>query len=155
MNAPAIATLGAEHADLSPRGIMTYRGIVYPWHCDHMDHMNVMWYTGKFDEASWSFLASFGVDTAYLRDRERRMAAVEQTFRYHQELFAGDLVTIESALLEVGRRSLRFRHAMYRGESREVAAECLAVGVHLDARTRRACPLPDDVVLRANRLLGR
>ena len=26
----------------------TYRGIVYPWHCDHMGHMNVMWYAGKF-----------------------------------------------------------------------------------------------------------
>ena len=30
--------------------ILTYRGTVYPWHCDHMGHMNVMWYVGKFDE---------------------------------------------------------------------------------------------------------
>ena len=33
--------------------IVTYRGTVFPWHCDHMGHMNVMWYTGKFDEATW------------------------------------------------------------------------------------------------------
>ena len=31
---------------------VTYRGTVYPLHCDHMGHMNVMWYVGKFDEAS-------------------------------------------------------------------------------------------------------
>jgi acyl-CoA thioesterase FadM len=37
--------------------IDTYRGVVYPWHCDHMGHMNVMWYVGKFDEATWPFKA--------------------------------------------------------------------------------------------------
>ena len=29
-----------------PGGEPTYRGIVYPWHCDHMGHKNVMWYVG-------------------------------------------------------------------------------------------------------------
>jgi acyl-CoA thioester hydrolase len=28
--------------------IETYRGAIYPWHCDHMGHMNVMWYVGKY-----------------------------------------------------------------------------------------------------------
>ena len=32
---------------------VTYRGVVYPWDCDHMGHMNVMRYVGKFDEATW------------------------------------------------------------------------------------------------------
>jgi acyl-CoA thioester hydrolase len=31
---------------------LTYRGTVYPWQCDHIGHMNVMWYVGKFDEAT-------------------------------------------------------------------------------------------------------
>jgi acyl-CoA thioester hydrolase len=26
--------------------LITYRGAVYPWHCDHRGHMNVMWYVG-------------------------------------------------------------------------------------------------------------
>ena len=30
----------------------TYRGTVYPWQCDHVGHMNIMWYVGKFDEAT-------------------------------------------------------------------------------------------------------
>jgi len=30
---------------------VTYRGTVYPWHCDHVGHLNRMWYAGKFDEA--------------------------------------------------------------------------------------------------------
>jgi len=40
-----------------PDGDPTYRGIVYPWHCDHMGHMNVMWYVAKFDEATWTLMA--------------------------------------------------------------------------------------------------
>ena len=39
----------------------TYRGAIYPWQCDHMGHMNVMWYVGKFDEATWNLFAALGV----------------------------------------------------------------------------------------------
>ena len=42
------------------RLIESYRGAVYPWHCDHMGHMNVMWYVGKFDEATWNLFAQTG-----------------------------------------------------------------------------------------------
>jgi hypothetical protein len=40
---------------------ITYRGVVYPWQCDHMGHMNVMWYVGKFDEATWQSLSMLGL----------------------------------------------------------------------------------------------
>ena len=39
---------------------ITYRGAVYPWHCDHVGHMNVMWYVGKFDEATWNLFHRVG-----------------------------------------------------------------------------------------------
>ncbi len=32
--------------------LVTYRGVVYPWHCNHVGHMKVKWYVGKFDEAT-------------------------------------------------------------------------------------------------------
>ena len=35
----------------------TYCGTVYPWQCDHVGHMNIMWYAGKFDEANWNLFA--------------------------------------------------------------------------------------------------
>ena len=46
---------------------ITYRGAVYPWHCDHVGHMNVMWYVGKFDEATWNLFHRVGITPAYLR----------------------------------------------------------------------------------------
>ena len=46
----------------------TYRGTIYPWHCDHMGHMNVMWYVGEFDEATWHLLASAGLIAKRMRE---------------------------------------------------------------------------------------
>lgn len=48
------------------REVLTFKGTVYPWHCDHMGHMNVMWYTGRFDEATWAFLGLFRPETRFL-----------------------------------------------------------------------------------------
>ena len=76
---------------------VTYRGTVYPWHCDHMNHMNVMWYVGKFDEATWNLFALCGLSPAVLRETGRCMVAVKQEIAYKRELLAGDTVTIRSA----------------------------------------------------------
>ena len=124
---------------------ITYRGIVYPWHCDHMGHMNVMWYAGKFDEACLQFLTLLGLNPSRFEQDGSAMAAVEQHVQYKRELRAGDAVTIQSALLEVKDKSIHMLHKMVHGDSGEVAATTVIVAVHLDARIRRAVRIPDDV----------
>ena len=133
---------------------LTYRGTVYPWHCDHMGHMNVMWYVGKFDEATWQLFSLLGLTPAFLRAQQRGMAAVEQTIHYKRELHAGDVVSIHSQLLAVGEKSLRFRHDMINQHDGELAARTTLVGVHLDTVARRACPLPEAVATTARSLLA-
>lgn len=46
--------------------IETYRGVVYPNQLDHMGHMNVQWYTSKFDEATWHFFSHLGITNNYI-----------------------------------------------------------------------------------------
>jgi len=128
---------------------VTYRGMVYPWHCDHMGHMNVMWYSSKFDEACWNLLAMLGLPGSGFAAEGTAMAAVEQHTQYKRELFAGDTVTIESALLEVNDKSLRMLHKMVHDASGEIAAMTMIVAVHLDARIRKAIRLPDRLRQRA------
>ena len=125
--------------------LVTYRGTVYPWQCDHMGHMNVMWYAGKFDEASWQLLATVGLTAARFRTEGTGMAAVEQNTRYMRELHPGDSVTVRSAILEIKDKSIRFIHEMRNDETEEVAATCVLVAIHLDAPLRKARPLPADV----------
>lgn len=129
--------------------LLTYRGAVYPWQCDHVGHMNVMWYVGKFDEATWNLFAALGLDPAFLRANGRGMAAVEQTVTYKKELMAGDVVTIYSAVLEIKERVIRFSHEMQKTDTGEVAATSVITAVHLDTKERRATAFPLETKSRA------
>ena len=132
-----------------PESLITYRGTVYPWHCDHMGHMNVMWYVGKFDEATWQLLAVVGLTAARLRQGGIGMVAVEQHIEYKRELLAGDLLTIYSSVQEVREKSLIFVHEMTNQETQELAARTTLTGVCIDTATRRGRPLPADIRERA------
>jgi len=124
---------------------VTYRGTVYPWHCDHMGHMNVMWYVGKFDEATWQLFCSIGLSPTRLRNEKIGMAAVEQRLEYKRELLAGDLLTIRSWIEEMREKSLVLVHEMINQETEELAARTVITGVCMDLTTRKARPLPSDI----------
>jgi len=138
----------------APEPLLTYRGAVYPWHCDHMGHMNVMWYVGKFDEATWQFFPALGLTQSYLRRSQRGMAAVEQHIVYKRELLAGAAVSIRTRLLEVKDKRIVFQHEMTNDETREVAAETTLTGVHLDTASRRSCAFEPFVIEAAQALLA-
>jgi acyl-CoA thioester hydrolase len=133
--------------------IETYRGIVYPWHCDHVGHMNVMWYVGKFDEATWFFFNRIGLTRTLLAEQGRGMAAVEQRIAYQRELRAGDALAVDTTLLEVRDKVLRFAHRMRVADSGETAAVMMQTTVYLDIHARRSAPLPAEVRERARGLV--
>ncbi|GLR89270.1 acyl-CoA thioesterase [Bradyrhizobium iriomotense] len=118
----------------------TYRGTVYPWQCDHVGHMNIMWYVGKFDEANWNLFARLGLTPSYLRSSGRGMAAVQQNITYKRELLAGDIIAIRSIVLELREKSIRFRHEMSNAETGEIAATCEITAVHMDRAARKSTP---------------
>ena len=120
------------------RAEATYRGTVYPWHCDHIGHMNVMWYVGKFDEANWNLIARIGLTPTYLRQSGCGMAALQQNISYKRELHAGDIVEITSRVLEVRDKTVRFLHEMRNAETGEIVATCEITGVHMDRKARKS-----------------
>lgn len=135
------------------RPTLTYRGTVYPWHCDHMGHMNVMWYTAKFDEASWQLFTHLGLTPAYLKRHGRGMAAVEQRIRYLRELHPGDPVSVHTRMIEVKDRSMRFAHEMRDDSTGDVVATSELTAVHLDAVLRRATVIAGEIRGQAEALL--
>lgn len=124
---------------------ITYRGTIYPWHCDHMGHMNVMWYVGKFDEATWQLFSSLGLSRSRFEREGAGMAAVDQRIEYKRELHAGDLITIRSTVIETAEKSIRISHEMTNDETGELAARTTILGVYFDTTLRRARPLPEDI----------
>jgi acyl-CoA thioester hydrolase len=125
--------------------LLTYKGAVFPWHCDEMGHMNVMWYVGRFDEGTRHFFHALGLTPQFLRANNRGMAAVEQTIEYKRELLAGDIVTVHSMLLDIKDKSVRFGHEMRKADTDEIAATTTLTGVHIDTIARRACAFPAEV----------
>ena len=137
-----------------PGPLLTYRGTVYPWHCDHVGHMNVMWYVGKFDEATWHLFSAIGLTPSYLRSARRGMAAVDQQISYLQELHAGAVVSVRTTISKVSERSLIFVHEMTNDETGEVAARTVLKAVHLDTEARKSCALPAAVLAAATALVA-
>jgi acyl-CoA thioester hydrolase len=134
--------------------MLSYRGTVYPWHCDHMGHMNVMFYVGKFDEATWHLFAALGLTPEFLRRNNRGMAAVEQTLNYRKELRAGDIVSIRSRVIEIKDKALRFEHEMQKDDTGDVATVTILKALYLDTAGRKACAFPAAVRKRAKALMS-
>lgn len=133
---------------------ITYRGVVYPWQCDHMGHMNVMWYAGKFDEASWQILSMLGLSSSHLRSGGRGVAAVEQRIEYKREVRSGTAITIHSSVLEITEKSIRLAHKMRNDETGDVAATTVVVGIYFDTKARKAMPIPSAMRERAVQMIA-
>ncbi|MCL8208826.1 MAG: acyl-CoA thioesterase [Actinomycetia bacterium] len=110
-----------------------------------MGHMNVQHYVAMFDQASWAFFESFGLSARRMELEGLGMAALVQHNEYQQELFAGTVVEITTAVLEITAKTVRFRHVMRRRADGAVAATSELVAALIDRRERRARPWPDDL----------
>jgi len=129
----------------APQLIETYRGIVYPWDCDVMGHVNVAVYTRIFDEANWHLHSSLGLTRAYIEETGHGFVALENRAVYKRELRAGALVRVESAVTEVREKTLLVLHRLYHAEEGYLAAENEGVTCAFDMRARRAMPWPDAI----------
>ena len=132
--------------------LKTYQGTIYPWNCDHMGHMNVKFYVEKFDEATWNLFAYLGLSSNYLRENKKGMVALEQNLKYHKEVLAGDTIYIESEVVEIKGKIIRFKHDMYNFESNEKIAETEIVGLHIDTEKRKGVVIPEFVNLNFKKL---
>jgi acyl-CoA thioester hydrolase len=122
--------------------IETFRGVVYPWHCDHQGHMTTMHYVGMFDAAFWHLLSAHGFTRAFLAEHNTGFADVSDTIRYLAELPVGSPVVIESGLLKVGNTSAVSFNRMLETETGRLAATSEKATVYFDLEARRKTPLP-------------
>ncbi len=123
----------------------TYRGVVYPFQCDHQGHLTTMHYVGMFDVAFWHQISAMGFTRAYLDARNRGFVDVKDTLNYKAEITVGGLVVIDSHLVRIGGKSVTALFTMRDAESGEIAATSEKVTVYFDLEARRSVSLPDDM----------
>jgi acyl-CoA thioester hydrolase len=115
---------------------ITYRGVVHPWHCDMMGHMNVVWYVSKFDEASWQIASMLGLTSSYFLKKHMGIAAVQQNITNKSEIVAGSTLTVRSGVLEIKEKVMRLVHEMRNDTTGEVAAMMVMTVVHFNTQKK-------------------
>lgn len=131
----------------------TYRGMVTRANEDHMGHMNVAFYTAKFDEAAWHLLSKLGLSNSYVQTEKKGVAALTQTTNYKAEVMAGDLLVIRTRLLEISEKKIRFLHIMENCETGLEVATSEIMGVHFDRKARKSCPFPQEILEKGQSLM--
>jgi len=129
-----------------PKVFETYRGFVYPWMIDHVGHMNVQFYVGRFDEASWHFLARLGCGPAFLKENQRGFVGGEQQIEYKHEVTSGTLIHVTTELLEIKRKTVRYVHRMVNSETEQVVASMNLLAIYFDTEQRKSAELPQSVL---------
>lgn len=129
--------------------VETHLGRVAPTECDHLGHMNVQFYVAKVSDAAWHVMASIGITPAFIRERRQAPAAVKQEIAYLKELHAGDLVRMESGVLEASERKITFFHRLIKVETGQVAMTSKVYTVNMDLDARRSAALDPAVLAHA------
>ena len=132
---------------------LAYSATVQAQHLDFLDHMNVMWYTHFFDRATWGFYNQIGFGREYHRG-ERGSFALEQYTRHLAELRLGDGVKIYTRAIARSAKLWHFMHFMVRERDGALAATTELLGIHIDMRTRRSSPLPEEQAALWDRLIA-
>ena len=131
-------------------GLVTFIGVVHPWMCDVMGHMNVRYYAGMFDDASFQLL---GHIAGKIPDEGFGWADVRSTMEHKKEVPAGDLLTIRSQVLKVGRSSITFRQIMAGSLDGDLRAINETTSVCFDKIARHSLELEPAMRARAERLM--
>jgi len=123
----------------------TYRAVVFPWHCDHLGHLNVRWYGHFFDDAGWHLWSQIGM--SHVTFKERGIVTVVASIKtdFHHESGAGDLSLVLSAFTRIGGKSLTMSQRMTNTETGMLCATQDVVEVFFDVETRKAAPMPDNI----------
>lgn len=123
----------------------TYRAVVFPWHCDHLGHLNVRWYGHFFDDAGWHLWSQIGMSHVTFKARGVVTVVANITTDFHHESGAGDLLLVRSAFTRIGGKSITMSQRMTNAETGVLCATQDVVEVFFDMETRKAAAMPDDI----------
>jgi len=133
--------------------VETGRCVVYPWHCDHLGHMNVKNYVGFFDIGAFHFMSMLGFTSHNMHELGATLVDAQHTIKYINEQPAGSLVKIDSAIARIGGKSATVLHRMTNTETELLAATTEIVAVYFDLSTRTSLAIPDDLRTRMSAYL--
>lgn len=126
--------------------MVSFRSVVDPSDCDFLGHMNVSKYFAACSDGVFAIQSEMGLTANDMRNGRRlSFAVVHAESDFKSELSAGDAIRLETGILELGRKSITFRHRLIRSEDGAVAFETIFKCVMLNLESRRAEAVPNAV----------
>jgi YbgC/YbaW family acyl-CoA thioester hydrolase len=131
--------------------MISFRSVVDPADCDFLGHMNVSRYFAACSDGVFAIQSEMGLTASDMRSGRRlSFAVVHAESDFRSELSAGDSIRLETSIIEMGAKSITFRHRLVRSEDDATAFETVFKCVMLSLETRRAADIPDEVRQRAD-----
>src|SRR5262245_38568232 len=92
------------------RWLETYRGTVYRWEVDQVDHFTVAFYFARFEDATDAMLHAIGLDLPALESSGLACVTAGGYVRYRRELRVADILHMRTAVTAVEDDGLRLVH---------------------------------------------
>lgn len=125
--------------------VETYQDVVRPAECDHLGHMNVGRYFEIMGDGVFGLQTRLGLTPEDVRTGRRlSFVGVHVDAEWHGEVMPGEIVSVRSAVLELGTKSLRMHHRISVWGERLVFEARPKVAL-MDLEARRAVVIPDEV----------
>jgi acyl-CoA thioester hydrolase len=112
----------------------TYRGSVFAWEVDTVGHFTVACYFERLGDATLVLLEALGLGPGYMRREGRACLTADCYVRYREELRAGDVLHVESGVIDVDAAGLLLGHKIVKSDTKALCTtiEQRAVHVALD-----------------------
>ena len=124
--------------------IETYRGTVFRWEVDNVDHFTVAYYFDRLGDASVTMMDALGLGHAYTQREGCAALPAACYVRYHHELRVGDILHILTGVIRVGPDSLVIGHKLFDSGSGTLCATVEQRVVHLGPDRRALVPFTDE-----------
>ena len=90
----------------------TYRGTVFPWEVDLVEHFTVAYYFDRLADAGWNALEELGLGADYVARTGCTCVTEPVYVRYMRELRAGDVLYIRSGVIHADESRLVLGHTL-------------------------------------------
>jgi acyl-CoA thioester hydrolase len=144
-------TGGLRRIDLGPTEPLFFTPFVSspmrvdPAWIDYNGHLNTAYYGVLFDRAVDEAFLACGMGPDYVRDRGMSYFLVENRIRHLREIGRRDRVRMTLQLLDVDDKRMRYVLEMRETKDGWIAATSEQLALHVDMRTRKTTPFPDDI----------
>jgi acyl-CoA thioester hydrolase len=119
---------------------------VEPAWIDYNGHMNMAYYHVLFDRAVEECFNVVGLGQEYVEERQASFFAAEIHTLYRRELKVRDTVRVTVQLIDFDEKRLHFYMELRHATEGWVSATTEALSLHVDMKTRKVTPFPDDIL---------